>query len=280
MKRAHADGVLLFVALIWGLTFPVIKIALESISPLTFNSIRFFIAAILFLPLLFTTKVSKNDLTDIKIGIKIGIAVFFGYTLQTIGLQFTTATNAGFITSTYVVFTPLIALLFFGYRVSRMEIVSLLTAFSGLYLLSEFTGKFNVGDLLVLLCAIAFAAEIVLISHFSRLKNPTSLAFGQIVAVAVFSTPFALLEGKMTLNHDVILALLITAVFATTLARIAQNHAQKFTRPSDTAIIFSMEGVFSHVFAILMLGEKLTLTQYFGAALIVLSVIAISLYES
>ncbi len=278
MKRIHADFLLLSVALIWGLTFPVIKIALDNISPLTFNSIRFFIAAFLFLPLFFTSK--NGNRKDILIGVKIGIAVFLGYTFQTIGLELTTATNAGFITSTYVVFTPLIAYLLFRHRVTRLEIILLFTAFTGLYLLSEFTGRFNVGDLLVLLCAIAFAAEIVLISHYSRLKNPTSLAFGQIIAVAVFSTPIALaFERRLLLNQEVIIALLITAVFATVLARIAQNHAQKFTRPSDAAIIFSMEGVFSHLFAILMLGEVLSPIQYLGAGMIVLSVIAISIHE-
>ena len=276
MKRIHADLLLLLVALIWGLTFPVIKIALESISPLTFNSIRFFIAAILFLP--FLLRAGGNG-EDFLTGVKIGIAVFLGYTFQTLGLQFTTATNAGFITSTYVVFTPIIAYLLFRQKVSKMEVVFLSTAFFGLYLLSEFAGKFNLGDFLILLCAIAFASEIVLISHFSRIKNPTYLAFGQIFAVVVFSTPFTFFEKRLVINSDVVLPLLITAVFATTLARIAQNHAQKFTRASDAAIIFSMEGVFSHLFSILMLGEKLSAVQYAGASFIVLSVIAISIYD-
>ncbi len=278
MKRFHADILLLSIALIWGLTFPLIKIALDYISPLTFNSIRFFIATLLFLPFLFFN--NNGSRRDILVGVKIGIAVFLGYTFQTIGLELTTATNAGFITSTYVVFTPLIAYLLFRHKVTKVELLFLLTAFAGLYLLSEFTGKFNFGDFLILLCAIAFASEIVLISHYSRLNDPTFLAFGQILAVAMFSTPLALaIERKLHFSQEVILALLITAVFATTLARIAQNKAQKFTRPSDAAIIFSMEGVFSHLFAIIMLGEVLSLTQYIGAGMIVLSVIAISIYD-
>jgi len=278
MKRFHADILLLSIALIWGLTFPLIKIALDYISPLTFNSIRFFIATLLFLPFLFFN--NNGSRRDILVGVKIGIAVFLGYTFQTIGLELTTATNAGFITSTYVVFTPLIAYLLFRHKVTKVELLFLLTAFAGLYLLSEFTGKFNLGDLLILLCAIAFASEIVLISHYSRLNDPTFLAFGQILAVTMFSTPLALaIERKLHFSQEVILALLITAVFATTLARIAQNNAQKFTRPSDAAIIFSMEGVFSHFFAIFMLGEVLSLTQYIGAGMIVLSVIAISIYD-
>ncbi len=276
MKRIHADVLLLSIALIWGLTFPVIKIALDNISPLTFNSIRFFIATLLFLPFLLSKSGNRKD---VLMGLKIGIVVFLGYTFQTIGLELTTATNAGFITSTYVVFTPLIAYILLRHRTTGLEIVFILTTFVGLYFLSECSGKFNLGDLLVLLCAIAFATEIVLISHYSRLNNPTFLAFGQIIAVAVLSAPIALVfERKLILTQEVIIALLVTAVFATTLARIAQNHAQKFTRPSDAAIIFSMEGVFSHIFAVLMLGEVLSPLQYLGAGLIVASVVAISIY--
>jgi drug/metabolite transporter (DMT)-like permease len=278
MRRIHADVLLLLIALIWGLTFPVVKIALDNISPLTFNSIRFFIAVFLFLPFLYMNK--NGNQNDILMGIKIGIAVFLGYTFQTLGLELTTATNAGFITSTYIVFTPLIAYVLFRHKVTRLEILFLFTAFIGLYLLSEFTGNLNLGDFLILLCAIAFATEIVLISHYSRLNDPTRLAFGQILAVAIFSAPIALtIERKLHFSQEVIFALLVTAIFATTLARIAQNHAQKFTRSSDAAIIFSMEGVFSHLFAIIMLGEVLSPTQYIGAAMIVLSVIAISIYE-
>jgi drug/metabolite transporter (DMT)-like permease len=168
----------------------------------------------------------------------------------------------------------------FKARVSRREIFFVITAFAGLYLLSGFSAEFSYGDILILLCAVAFAFEIVLISHFSRIKSPIYLAFGQVLTVAILSTPLSIVAYRFELSRDVAVALLITAVFATTLARIAQNHAQKFTRSTDAAIIFSMEGVFSHILAIFMLGESLTFTEYAGAGLIVLSVIGISLSES
>ena len=98
MKRLYADLGLLIVALIWGVTFPVVKVAVESVSPFVFNSLRFFMACALFLPF-----VSLDGFRD---GFKIGIATFLGYSFQTIGLQYTTATNAGFITSLYVVLAP------------------------------------------------------------------------------------------------------------------------------------------------------------------------------
>jgi drug/metabolite transporter (DMT)-like permease len=272
MKRLYADLVLLLVAFIWGITFPVIKIALENISPFAFNAIRFSIAAFLFIPFL---KLTKKDFST---GFKIGILVFLGYTFQTAGLHYTTATNAGFITSIYVVFTPVIAFIFYRIKVTRMELFSVFLAFTGLYFLSEFNGQFSFGDFLIFLCAIAFAGEIAMISHYSRINDPLSLAFGQVVAVAVFSAPLSFVyTEKINITGGVVIAIFITAVFATTFARIAQNYMQKYTKPSDAAVIFSMEGVFSHIFAVIMLGETLTTTQYFGAVLIVLGVILISL---
>jgi len=105
MKRFYANLGLLIVAMIWGATFPVVKIALNSMSPFAFNTIRFFITSLLFLPL-----ISKKGMKE---GFKIGLATFLGYSFQTVGLEYTTATNAGFITSIYVVLMPIIAYLLY-----------------------------------------------------------------------------------------------------------------------------------------------------------------------
>jgi drug/metabolite transporter (DMT)-like permease len=269
MKRFYANLGLLIVAMIWGATFPVVKIALNSMSPFAFNTIRFFITSLLFLPL-----ISKKG---IKEGFKIGLATFLGYSFQTVGLEYTTATNAGFITSIYVVLTPIIAYLLYKMPVKRIDIVGTIIAFLGFYLLSGYTG-FNVGDLLMLACAFAFATEIAMIAYYSRRINPTMLAFWQILAVAVLSLPPALVTTtKFVINTEVVMALLITAVFATFIAKMLQNWLQRYVRVSEASIIFSMEGVFSHLFAVVMLGETLTLTQYFGAGLIVLAVLLVSL---
>ncbi|AGK61027.1 hypothetical protein Asulf_01023 [Archaeoglobus sulfaticallidus PM70-1] len=279
MKRIYADLILLSVAFIWGITFPVIKVALNSISPITFNTIRFAIASLLFIPFL----LRKSDFNQIKIGLMIGIVVFLGYTTQTIGIEFTTATNAGFITSTYVVLTPAIAYILYRVKITEKEVLWIILAFLGLYLISGFSGEVNIGDLFVFLCAIFFAMEIVLISNYARNNDPVMLAFGQTLAVVLFSAPLTMFEERFAIsqiNQDVIVALIITAVFATTLAKIAQNYAQGFTRSSDAAIIFSMEGVFSHIFAIIILNESLSVVQYLGAFLIIVSVIGISLTES
>jgi len=272
--RIYADLGLLFVALIWGLTFPVIKIALDNLSPFAFNTIRFTISSLLFLPFL---KFLNFDSNTIRNGIKIGFFVFLGYAFQTVGLNYTTATNAGFITSLYVVLTPIIAFMIYKVQFNLKDLISTLLAFSGLFLLTGYSG-FNIGDILILICAIAFAIEITMVSHYSKTNDPTTLAFMQILAVAVFSFPISLATTtRFNLNHDVINALIITAIFATVIAKFMQNWLQKYTMPSDAAVIFSMEGVFAHVFAVLMLNESLTLCQYVGAFLVISAVIIISL---
>lgn len=272
MKRLYADLGLLAVALIWGATFPVVKIALEYISPFTFNSIRFLLTFTLFIPF-----IRKREL---KSGMKIGFASFLGYAFQTVGLEFTTATNAGFITSTYVVLTPVVAYLLYREKLTGVEIASVLTAFMGIYLLSGYSG-FNYGDILMVLCAIAFAFEIAMISKYARELNPMSLAGWQVFAIGFFSVfPAAITTEKLVINHYVILALAVTGLLATFVAKILQNYMQAHTKSVDAGIILSLEGVFSHVFAAVFLSESLTPVQYLGVVLVFLAVIAISTIQN
>ncbi|WP_457591160.1 DMT family transporter [Geoglobus sp.] len=271
MKRIHADLGLLTVALIWGSTFPVVKLALDYLSPFAFNSIRFLLTFILFAPF-----VRRKDL---KAGIAIGFASFLGYTFQTVGLEYTTATNAGFITSTYVVLTPIVAYLLYRERLTGIEITSVITAFIGIYLLSGYSG-FNYGDLLMILCAIAFAFEIAMISKYARELNPMSLAGWQVFAIGFFSIfPAIQSGGEVILNEYVIFALAVTGLLATFVAKILQNYMQAHTKSVDAGIILSLEGVFSHIFSAAFLGESLTAVQYAGVILVFTAVIAISVLQ-
>jgi drug/metabolite transporter (DMT)-like permease len=269
VKRLYADLGLVLVALIWGATFPVVKIALESMSPFAFNTIRFFISCIFFVPFF-----RREGFIE---GFKIGIASFLGYTFQTVGLEYTTATNAGFITSTYVVLTPILAYFFYRASFDERDILSVVLAFTGIYFLSGYSG-FNSGDILILICALAFAAEIAMISHYSKFNNPSMLAFWQTFAIFTLSAPFAALTTtKFKIDESVIAALLITAFFATFVARMLQNWLQRYTKASDAAVILSMEGVFAYMFSAIMLAERLNLMEYAGAGMIVLAVVVVSL---
>ncbi len=271
MKRVYADLGLLTTAVIWGATFPVVKVALNSISPFAFNTVRFFLSSLLFLPFF------KRG--GWKEGIKIGFATFLGYSFQTLGLEYTTATNAGFITSLYVVLAPLLAHLLYKMPIKTLDTISLIIAIFGFYLLSGYTG-FMIGDILILLCAFGFAMEVAMISHYSRRINPTMLAFWQVFAVAIFSVPLSLITTeRFVINADVVYALIVTVLLATFVAKLFQNWFQRYVKVAEASIILSLEGVFSHIFSFLILGETLTFVQYVGASLIVLAVILISFKE-
>ncbi|WP_457549968.1 DMT family transporter [Archaeoglobus sp.] len=269
VSRFYADLGLLVTAVVWGATFPVIKIALDYISPFAFNSIRFFLASLLFIPFF------KRE--GWRVGIKIGFCTFLGYSFQTVGMKFTTATNAGFITSLYVVLAPIIAYLLYRARLRLLDGLCLIIAFIGFYLLSGYEG-FRIGDILILLCAVGFGTEIAMISYHSKNVNPTILAFWQILSVAIFSTPLALITtDKLTINFEFIYALIVTVLLATFVAKMFQNWFQRYVSVTEASIILSLEGVFAHIFAVVMLGESLSMVQYFGAFLITVAVILISL---
>ncbi len=283
MKRIKADAWLLLVALIWGATFPLVKLALYYLPPFTFNTIRFALSVVIFLLLLPILRVDKFIIKETsKIGIKIGLVVFLGYSLQTLGMEYSSATNAGYITSLYVVLTPIVARTLYGSIIRVKDVVCTCSALFGMFLMS-YSGI--TGNLMLLGCALAFAIEIAMISHNSKLFCPFSLAFWQIFSVSLFSIPFSIFEIThfkenlifAILKKDVLVALIVTAILATVVARILQNRYQRYTTPTDAAVIFSLEGVFSHIFSLIFLGEKLSLIQYVGAVIIVISVMAVSL---
>lgn len=246
--------------------FPVVKLALDYSSAFSFNTVRFVAASLFLLPI--TRKLSFD-------GLKIGLMVFLGYTFQTLGMEYTTATNAGFITTLYVVFTPVVSLLLYGEKIDGIDAFLALTALSGAYLISGY-GNAAFGDVLVLFCAIFFVVEIAMISHYSKSLNPTELAFSQIFATGLLSAIPASFKWQIEFNTDVIMAIAITAFLATFLAKMLQNHLQRHTTSFDAAIIFSLEGVFAYMFSAVMLAETLTPKQYAGAALIVLSAMLVS----
>ena len=268
MKRFHADLGLLAVAVIWGATFPVVKLALNFVSPLAFNSVRFLLTSFLFIPFL--------RLKELRAGVIIGTATFFGYLFQTVGLQYTTSTNAGFITSAYIVLTPLVAFLLYSERIQKIDVVSVFLAMSGIYLLSG-AGELKIGDVLMLMCALAFAFEIVLIGRYSRSLDILSLAGWQVVTVGAFSSvPAAFTTERFEINSYVVFALALTGFLATFAAKIIQNKMQAYTESVDAGIILSMEGLFAHIFGVMFMNESLTFLQYGGVLLLMIALILIT----
>jgi drug/metabolite transporter (DMT)-like permease len=203
----------------------------------------------------------------------IGVALFAGYAFQTAGLLLTTPAKAGFITGLSVVIVPLFAALILRQSPPRSVWLGVGLAVIGLGLLTLQAGlHVAAGDLLVLCCAVAFAAHILLTGHFAPRYDPLWLTLGSIVTVAVLSSAAALIfdrpMGRATLMPSVLFAAAFTGVLATSLAFGLQTQAQRFTTSTHTALIFAAEPVFAGLFSFLLIGEVLGPQQVLGAVLI------------
>lgn len=264
MRREEA--ILLGITAIWGSTFPVMKLALEGVTPMLFLTYRFGIASLLML-ILFGRRVLKRE--TLREGSILGLTLFFGHGLQIIGLEYTTPSNSGFITSLYVVFTPFIAYFILGETLHWRSFVSLALALAGLYLISGASLHVNYGDLLTALCALSFAFQIVLVEKFGE-KDYLSLTFWQIFWNFVLSAVYAgIFEGlSPSVGTVPLLGAVYTGVFATVLAFTLQMRYQKSVKAYKAALIYSLEPIFGHVASLAVFREVLTPVGYLGAFLI------------
>lgn len=280
--QMQANLALLGITFIWGVTFVVVQDALSGIGPYYFIGIRFAMAFAL-MSLIYWKRLLQLDRQTLKAGLIIGAALFAGYAFQTVGLQYTTASNAGFITGLAVVLVPLISAVLSKKPPTLATGIGVGCATLGLALLSlsqSFT--INLGDILVFCCALCFATHIILVGRYAPQHDPVTLAILQVGVVALISLGCGM--GLESLpNHfsrEVWVGLLITAIFATALAFIIQNSVQRFTSPTHTAIIFIMEPVFSAATGWLWAGEVLTSRQWLGCLFILVGMLVSELKDS
>ncbi len=266
---------LISVSLIWGGTFPLVKISLEFISPIGFLTLRFFLAFAILLLIYFRRIMDHRD--AFKASLILGVFLFLGYAFQTIGLKYTTSSNAGFITGLYVVFTPLFSYFIVKEHIGKRVIMALILSLIGLYLLSGING-FNIGDILELFCAIAYGVHVALIGKFSREKDAVTLTMMQLFFVFLFSSIWWAGEGpKMVLSGILIFGIIFTGIFASAIGILVQVHAQKHISPSRAAVIFTTEPAFAGIFSFIFLGEGFTLFGIFGAILILIAMLLVAL---
>ena len=267
-----ADFSLLLVAAVWGFTFVTVKNAIALLPPFSFNFYRFGLAALVMIAIALLKR-EKMYLQTVKAGLLVGFFLFNGYSFQTVGLAYTTAANAGFLTGLSVVLVPLVTVVLDRRWPPAGVMAGAVCAACGLAVLSSAdVAGFAAGDLLVLCCALFFALHIVFVGRFSPHHPTVWLVAVQIATVAVLSGLCGLLlEGgiRKLVVADTGPALLITALFATCLAFFTQNYMQRFTSPGHTAIIFATEPVFTAIFAVLLLKETLSPNTSLGGALIV-----------
>lgn len=276
-KRLVADASLLAVTFVWGTTFVVVQNALAFLEPLSFNAVRFSLAGLFLLAwlVIFHRSLFRHyTLPLIRAGIWMGLWLFSGYALQTIGLLYTTSSKAGFITGLSVVLVPLFSFLFLKQKPSVNAIIGAVTAAAGLYFLTIGDSKwtFNRGDVLVFFCAISFAMHIIVTGKYSAHYSSVLLTMTQIFTVAAMCTIFAFLfedetqiwNAAILQKREVWTALLITSLLATTAAFFIQTNFQKYTTATRVALIFAMEPVFAAITAYIWAGERLTASALIG----------------
>lgn len=266
-------GLLLLVTFFWGVTFPVIKVALEYIGPGPFLALRFLAATLMMAVLLRRGKGLLNPV-NIKHGLIAGFLLFLGYYFQTVGLQYTSAAASGIITGAYVVLLPIISYLYLKTKVSAMDIAASLLAFGGLALMS--LGSLNnlgteLGDILTIICALAYAIQIAYVSKYSRGIDSSTFTFYQIAAVTVFSAisiPFTP-GGIGTINNYVIFALIFTAIFGSVFGYYVSTVALIYVEPTAAGIIFVGEPIFAAIAAVVFAHERLGIFVVLGGAVMI-----------
>jgi drug/metabolite transporter (DMT)-like permease len=285
LTRSRANLLLLLTAVIWGFAFVAQRTGMEHVGPFTFNAVRFFIGGLVLTPFIFLRERHSavngrrsavgHRRSLLAGGTLAGAVLFAAATLQQVGIIFTTAGKAGFITSLYVVIVPLLGLAL-GHRVSAAVWTGAVLAAVGLYFLT-IEGEFSMawGDLLVLVGALLWAVHMLLLGRLSPGNDPVKLALAQFWTCAALSGMVALLTETIT-AADLRAALppiLFTGVMSIGVGYTLQVVAQGHTRPADTAIILSLEAVFAVVGGWLLLGEQLTARALIGCGLMLAGIL-------
>ena len=272
MTARKAEAALLWNTVIWGSTFVVVKAALQDISPILFLAVRFSLAAALLAAFFLVRGKLRMTWRETAAGALAGVFLFCGYLTQTIGLTLTTAPKSAFITGLTSVLVPLLAALVYRNRplVSELAGLAVATGGMGLMTLESVSGKINPGDALTFLGAIAFAAHIVVLGHFSERMSFETLAVAQLAATALLACSlFWWAETPVVAwRPTVVGAILITGILATALAFTIQAWAQQYTTATRTGLIYMLEPVFAWITSFWLAGEGLSWRAAMGAALI------------
>ena len=276
-RERAAEAALVGVAAVWGLTFVMVKDAIERGPTMAFLGYRFLPAALL-VALLFRRQLRRLSAAGWRAGVLMGAFLTAGYVLQTLGLEATSASNAGLLTGLFVVLTPLMAAAVLRERIGARAWAAALASSVGLYLLSGPGGGLNLrGDGLVVLCAAAFAAHILVTGRAAAEHDVGSLLVVQLGLCGLFCLGVASLDGRLEApsGADVWLALVVTSLVASALGFFVQTFAQRHAPPARTALILASEPAFAGLFGFLLAGERLSAVAWLGAALIMAAIVAV-----
>ena len=270
--------VLLAVTAVWGVTFVQVKDAVALYPLFAFLAVRFAIASgTLALP--GARRLRTLGRPGIVAGVIAGALLGTGYALQTAGLERTSVSSTGFITGMYVVLTPLLALLVFRVHAGAGAWVGVVLATAGLAMLAGIHGGSVLGDLLVLAGAAVYSLQIVLMERYAPQYDAIAFTLVEMLTSFVGLLAIAAVLGELHAPHGVKVwsALLVTGVFASALAFLAQTWAQRRTTATRTALAFSMEPVWAALFGVTLAGDRLGALGWAGCAVIMAGIVVAEL---
>lgn len=281
-RHWRADLALAAITLVWGTMFVLVKEALNSVSTLVFLALRFAIATVA-LAVAFRGRYGRLGARrkQLRGGVAAGLCLFAGFAFQTFGLRHTTPSKSAFVTGLAIVLVPLLASLVHRSRPDLPEILGIAVATVGLGLLTLEGSSLSiaVGDVLTMICAVAFALHILVVGHYSARTGFEALSLIQIATAGLLA---ALTCGwaetpKLVWSAGLAAALLVTGLLATALAFSVQAWAQQRTTATHTALIFALEPVFAWMTSYLVFGEVLGARAAAGAALILAGILTVEL---
>jgi drug/metabolite transporter (DMT)-like permease len=267
---------------LWGVSFIVVKNALDHASVFIFLAVRFTVAALLMLA--WSSRVFRQfEQEDLFAGIRLGFFMFMGYAFQTAGLQYTTPSKSGFVTGSSVVLVPLLLALFWGKRLTWAAYTGALVAVVGLYYLTipaQGVAYLNRGDVLTFVAAGLYAVHIILVGEYTRQHSAKALSLIQVAACAGIAwltagaaAAIRWQPARFEWRLELLVGTLICAVFATAVAFSIQLWAQQYTSSSHAAILFTLEPVFAVSTSYLLIGERLGQRAIFGAVFVLVGIL-------
>ena len=281
-SRPLAEFLLITVTLFWGGTFPLVKEAIVDLPVMAFLWVRFLLAALLLL-IFAGRSIFTLGRRGVGRGILLGTLLFLSYLFQTWGLELTTSTNTGFLTGLNVIWVPLLAGPLLKKPPAFAAKIGVGLALCGLFLLTwQPSLGVNPGDAFVLVCSLFVALHILGLDALTEGFDGRALTFIQVTTMAVWSLLGSLAYEPVTWprswSAELVVALFITAVFATVYAFWVMTSFQRLTTPTRAALIYTLEPVFAAIFSILLLGEQLSTLAWFGGAMIILGMVIAELF--
>ncbi len=281
-EKTKGALILLVATIIWGFAFVFQDMAGEHLGAFAINGVRMLIGGLFLLLFLALKKDVNIDKYTLFGGAVSGLALFTASSFQQFGISAYSANQAaagksGFLTALYMVIVPIISFIFLKRKPSVMIIISLILALPGMYLLCV-KGDFSIApaDILILLCAVCFAVQILLVDHFTKKTNAIKFSFVQLTACGIYSLIFMFIFEKPTAIgfKNALLPILFIGLFSSGVAYTMQVVGQKkMQEASKASLIMSLESVFAAIAGVIMLSERMSLKEICGCVLVFIAVL-------